>query len=137
MARADHPFARREEKSRLTDLEGLPLGLMLPGYGTRQIVAQAESEDRVWLTPKLTTNSINILRQFVHTGLGVTLLPAFAIAADISEGTLVALPVRSDVLESAEAKVITRTGRNLPTAAFNLLRYLTGQMLAFRTLDTR
>lgn len=137
IAPADHPLARRDEKPHLADLEGLPLGLMLPGYGTRQIVAQAESEDRLWFRPKLTTNSINILRQFVRTGLGVTLLPAFAVAADIAEGALVAVPVRSTVLESAEAKVITRTGRNLPPAAVKLLRYLTGQMLAFRTMDAR
>ena len=73
----------------------------------------------------------------MRTGLGVTLLPAFAVAADIAEGALVAVPVRSTVLESAEAKVITRTGRNLPPAAVKLLRYLTGQMLAFRTMDAR
>ena len=128
-----HPLARRGTAIALSEVQSLPVGLMLPGYGTRQIVAQAEHQERVWLTPKLMTNSINVLRQFVKTGLGVTLLPAFAIAADIAEGSLMALPVQNSILESAEAKVITRTGRNLPPAATHLLRYLTAQMRAFRT----
>jgi DNA-binding transcriptional LysR family regulator len=135
IARADHALALQGLPVSLKEVEGLPVGLMVPGYGTRQIVAQAENQERIWLTPKLTTNSIHVLRQFVRTGLGVTLLPAFAIASDIMDGTLVALPVRNSILEGAEAKVITRTGRNLPPAAVNLLRYLTAQMLAFRALE--
>ncbi len=133
VARADHPMGHRGSPVLLKELERLPVGLMSAGYGTRLIVAQAESQERVWLTPKLTTNSIHVLRQFVRTGLGVTLLPAFAIASDIADGTLVALPVQNSLLEGAEAKVVTRTGRHLPPAAVNLLRYLSAQMLAFRT----
>ncbi|CAN1549768.1 LysR Transcriptional regulator [Rhabdaerophilaceae bacterium] len=133
IAHANHPLALRGIPVSLREVESLPVGLMLPGYGTRQIVAQAENQERIWLTPKLTTNSINVLRQFVRTGLGVTLLPAFAIASDIAQGMLVALPLRNSILEGAEAKIITRTGRKLPPAAVDLLRYLTAQMLAFRS----
>ncbi len=132
-----HRLIDKGQAVTMSDLQALPIGLMRSGYGTRQIVEQAENQEKIWLTPKLTTNSINVLRQFVKSGLGVTLLPAFALATDVSEGSLVALPVRNVFLENAEAKVITRTGRNLPPAATHLLRYLTAQMRAFKTGDTR
>jgi DNA-binding transcriptional LysR family regulator len=128
----DHPLTRRRRPVRLPELADVPLGLMHPSYGTRQIVAMAETSERVVLRPKLVTSSINVLRHFVKSGLGLTLLPAFSIAADLADGSLAALPVDNRLLASSEACVITRLGRELPNAASQLLRYLGAQMRAFQ-----
>ncbi|MGJ5023645.1 LysR family transcriptional regulator [Bradyrhizobium oligotrophicum] len=128
----DHTLAWLGRPLRLRELADHPLGLMHPSYGTRQVVAMAEAADRIALSPKLTTSSINVLRHFVKGGLGLTLLPAFAIAADLADGSLAAVPVDSRPLSSSEACVITRRGRELPHAASHLLRFLSGQMRAFR-----
>jgi DNA-binding transcriptional LysR family regulator len=131
VARPDHPLVLRAAPVTVADLAGLPLGLMQAGYGTRQIVAMAERADKVSLVPKLTTGSITVLRQFVKSGLGVTLLPAFSVTPDLAEGSLAARPIRHAILETAEAQLITRLGRELPDAASQLLRYLIRQMKAF------
>lgn len=128
----DHALARLGRSLRLRELADHPLGLMHPSYGTRQVVAMAEAAERIALSPKLTTSSINVLRHFVRSGLGLTLLPAFAIAADLADGSLAAVPVDNRLLASSEACVITRRGRELPHAASHLLRFLSGQMRAFR-----
>jgi DNA-binding transcriptional LysR family regulator len=135
VARPDHPLVRRGSPVRLRELVGLPLGLMHSTYGTRQIIAMAEASDKIGLSPKLTTGSIGVLRQFIKADMGVTLLPAFSITTDIADGTLVAVPVDNPVLAHTEAQVITRLGRVLPTAASQLLRFLVGQMRAFRDVS--
>ncbi|XUM20457.1 LysR family transcriptional regulator [Bradyrhizobium oligotrophicum S58] len=128
----DHALARLNRPLRLREVADHPLGLMHPSYGTRQIVAMAEAAERIALSPKLTTSSINVLRHFVKGGLGLTLLPAFSIAADLADGSLAAVPVDNRLLSSSEACVITRRGRELPHAASHLLRFLSGQMRAFQ-----
>lgn len=132
IARPDHPLAQAEAIPRLADIAAYPVGLMHAHYGTRQVVRLAETSEKLVIQPKLTTSSINVLRHFARTGLGVTLLPAFSITADISDGELLALPIDNPLLSGTEAQVITRNGRELPAAASHLLRFLIGHMQAFR-----
>ena len=130
--RPDHPLAQRGRPVTLRDIAAEPIGLMHPAYGTRQVVAMAEASEKITLVPKLTTNSISVLRHFVKADMGLTLLPAFSLAADLAEGSLVALPIDNPLVEATEARVVTRLGRELPDAAAALLRFLISQMRAFR-----
>lgn len=132
IAAPDHPLARRGGPIQLREVVGQPIGLMYPSYGTRQIVTMAETSEKIGLSPKLTTSSIHVLRHFVKTGMGLTLLPAFSVTSDLADGSLVALPIDHPLLASTEAQVITRLGRELPHAAGQLLRFLSAQMRAFR-----
>ncbi len=132
----DHPLARQGAPVPLRAVAELPVGLMHARYGTRQIVAMAEMAEKVTLAPVLTTGSIYVLREFVKSGRGVTLLPAFAIASDMAAGELVALPMENPLLLSVEARLITRLGRQLPSAAAQLLRVLIGQLKAFHAAGT-
>jgi DNA-binding transcriptional LysR family regulator len=132
-----HALTARNRPVRLRDLADLPLGLMHPSYGTRQIVAMAEASERIGLAPKLVTNSISVLRHFVKSGMGLTLLPAFSVAADLADRSLSALPVDNALLASTKACVIARLGRELPDGASHLLRFLSSRMRAFRTTGAR
>lgn len=133
VARPDHPLAMAEKPPTLADINAFPIGLMYVNYGTRQVVRLAEAAEKIVIHPALTTSSINVLRHFARTGMGVTLLPAFSIAADLADGGLVARSIDNPMLSSPEAQVINRNGRELPTAASHLLRFLVGHMHAFRT----
>jgi DNA-binding transcriptional LysR family regulator len=130
VARPDHPLVQASQR-RLEDIASYPMALLSPNSGVRQRLALAEAAERIELVPRLTATSISILRHFVMANMGVTLLPAFAISADIAEGALVALPIDNALLQSTEAQVATRIGRRLPEAASQFLRVLTGQMSAF------
>ena len=129
LVRADHPLAARFLSSspapvRLADLAGHRLGTMHPAYGIRQIIAAAERAEGVRLDPVLITGSIGVLKQFVASGIGVTLLPAFCAAQEISAGSLVALPLADPGLDGVEARIVTRLGRQLSPAAGTLLQHL-------------
>ncbi|SEO72678.1 DNA-binding transcriptional regulator, LysR family [Methylobacterium sp. ap11] len=124
LVRADHPLAAHPGPVRLADLAGHRLGTMHPAYGIRQIIAAAERAEGVRLDPVLITGSIGVLKQFVASGIGVTLLPAFCAAQEISAGSLVALPLADPGLDGVEAQIVTRLGRQLSPAAGTLLQHL-------------
>jgi len=116
----------------LADLASRPVALTHSSYGTRQLLGLAEYAAKVKLTPALTSNSINVLKQFVRSGLGVTVLPEFAVTAELESGELHAIPIDDPVLEAAEAHLITRTGRKLSVAANRLVSYCSSLMQAFQ-----
>ncbi|TNC14096.1 LysR family transcriptional regulator [Methylobacterium terricola] len=135
LVRADHPLAAQFPAPsagpvRLADLAGHRLGTMHPAYGIRQIIAAAERAEGVRLDPSLITGSIGVLKQFVVSGTGVTLLPAFCAAQEVTDGILVALPLADPGLDGVEARIVTRLGRQLSPAAGTLLQHLARGMAA-------
>lgn len=129
----DHPLAKMPRHPLFSEVAAYPVALMFGSYGTRQIITLAEQLDKLRLTPKLTTDSISVVKHFVRGGLGVGLLPAFSVTQEIDAGQLVAVPIDHALLAGAEAHIVTRLGRQLPTAANQLLLQLIATMRAFRT----
>jgi DNA-binding transcriptional LysR family regulator len=132
-----HPLTLLKRQPLLRQIGAYPIALMHGSFGTRQIVELAEQMDRIRLVPKLTTDSISVIKHFVRSDLGVSLLPAFAVSQEIDAGQLVALPVDHAVLGGAEAHIVTRLGRQLSTAANQLLLQLISTMRAFRDAKPR
>lgn len=112
----------------LADLAPYPLAMTHSAYGTRQLFNAAMMMEKVWLTPLITTNSFVLLKHFVKSELGFTLIPRFAAATEIDHGELFCLPVDNPLLAGSEAHLITRTGRQLSTAADRLLQYFGNKM---------
>ncbi|MFM0739958.1 LysR family transcriptional regulator [Paraburkholderia xenovorans] len=127
----DHPLARHESVS-IDDLIAYPFALARPGYGTRKIVEQIEAARECRFTVSVETDHLLGLTAFVRAGMGLTLLPAFAIHDDIERGALIALPVRHALMQDVKAQLVSRRGRELPVGALALQRLLSGNMLAFR-----
>ena len=80
--------------------------------------------DKVRLTPTITTNSVAVLKLFAKSNLGFTFLTPISIAPEIAAGELVAIPVENRLLQSPEAHLITRAGRQLSPAANRLIQRL-------------
>lgn len=137
VTRPDHPLTNLQRQPLLKHVAAYPVALMHGSYGTRQIVELAERMDRVDLAPKLTTDSISVIKHFVRGGLGVALLPSFAVSQEIAAGELVALPIDNRIMAAAEAHIVTRLGRQLSPAANQLLLQLVGHMDAFRDARPR
>ena len=131
IAKRDHPMIRKNSPVSLRDVKEQPLGLLHASYGVRQVIAVAEATEKVGLSPVFTTSSFAALGEFVKAGFGVTLLPPFSLATEIASGALAAIPVKSPVLMTPEAHVITRSGRELSNAAKSFLRHVTTQMRSF------
>ncbi|VFR22167.1 Transcriptional regulator, LysR family [plant metagenome] len=127
----DHPL-RREQHLAFAELTRWPIALMNGSYGIRQLLAHVEYTEKTRLNPVLTTNLISVLKAFVATGQGITLLPRFSISHELAAGELFAVPVRHDILERAEVHLITRAGRHLSPAANQFVSHCLQGMSAFR-----
>ncbi|MGY6236055.1 LysR family transcriptional regulator [Burkholderia ambifaria] len=133
MAIVGPDFPRRSHKVlTVQQLATYPLAATHPSYGTRQMMEAVEYAERVRLTPIITTNSFAILKEFVKSGLGISVMPAFAVAAELQAKELFAIEIAHPILENAEAHMVTRVGRKLSVAANKMLQMMTGQMRAFR-----
>ncbi|MET3624765.1 LysR family transcriptional regulator [Burkholderia ambifaria] len=133
MAIVGPDFPRRSHKVlTVQQLATYPLAATHPSYGTRQMMEAVEYAERVRLAPIITTNSFAILKEFVKSGLGISLMPAFAVAAELQAKELFAIEIAHPILENAEAHMVTRVGRKLSVAANKMLQMMTGQMRAFR-----
>lgn len=133
MAIVGPDFPRRSHKVlTVQQLATYPLAATHPSYGTRQMMEAVEYAERVRLAPIITTNSFAILKEFVKSGLGVAVMPAFAVTAELQARELFAIEIAHPILENAEAHMVTRVGRKLSVAANKMLQMMTGQMRAFR-----
>lgn len=132
ITRPGHPLTELKRQPLLRQISAYPVALMHGSYGTRQVIELAEQMERVRLVPKLTTDSISVIKHFVRSDLGVSLLPAFTVAQEIDDGELVAIPVDQAVLGAAEAHIVTRLGRQLSIASNQLLLQLIATMRAFK-----
>jgi len=80
----------------------------------------------------VTTNSISILKQFAKSGLGLVMLPAFAVTTELEAGELHAIEIDHPIMLNAEAHLVTRVGRKLSVASNKMLQIMSSQMRAFR-----
>jgi DNA-binding transcriptional LysR family regulator len=126
------PRVSKQKAMSLQELATYPLAATHPAYGTRQMLQAVEFAEKVRLEPVVTTNSIAILKQFVKSGLGVAVLPAFAVTTELQAGELFAIEINHPILMNAEAHLVTRVGRKLSVASNKMLQLMTSQMRAFR-----
>jgi len=104
---------------------------MPPSFGLVQIVQMLAYTDNVHLRPILTSNSLAVLRRFVLSGNGATLIGAFGARAEVEKGTMVALPVEHALFQSAQSRLLVRSDRPLTTAADTLLQWITERIPMF------
>lgn len=127
MVRPDHPLAGRTSV-KIADLAGERLGVPEKSFRIRQIISSAESEENVFLTPVLTSNSLLLLKAFARSGAGITILPSIAAHSEVEAGVLKAIPIDLPSLKHTGASVITRLGRQLPVGAVRLLQEIEATM---------
>ena len=114
------------------ELATYPIAATHPTYGTRQMLQAVEFAEKIRLEPVVTTNSISLLKQFAMSGLGLAVLPAFAVTTEVEAGTLLAIEIDHPILMKAEAHLVTRVGRKLSVASNKMLQLMSSQMQAFR-----
>ncbi|OHZ00011.1 LysR family transcriptional regulator [Salinicola sp. MIT1003] len=132
----DHTLAREAHPISLQRLGETSMALWNTGHGVRRLVDQAFVQAGLRPQVAMETNSMAVLRRAVVAGMGITLLPRFAVARELAEGSVVAVPVASMLFQNSQAHMITRVGRRQPEASLKLLRHLSAWMQAFRSPDT-
>ncbi|WP_046864349.1 LysR family transcriptional regulator [Microvirga massiliensis] len=106
--------------------------LLSEGHGVRQLVGRVATDCGLALAPVLETTSIDLLREFVGAGLGITYLPRFSVATELARGAVGIVELTDTLLAEASAHLIIRARRRLPVSVEQLVSHLAAEMVAFR-----
>ncbi|BCQ27217.1 LysR family transcriptional regulator (plasmid) [Caballeronia sp. NK8] len=131
LARRDHPLARRGGVATIRDLLDYPLALMPPTFGIGHVVKMLETTDNLAIRPTLTTNSLGALKRFVAAENFMTLIGEFAAYRELASGELTTIPIAHPLFESAQAKLLVKTGRPLAAGPQELLDWILKRMPMF------
>jgi DNA-binding transcriptional LysR family regulator len=128
---ASHPLARRESLT-LAELAAQPMCLPESSFRTRQLLKVAEVTERVSLPPRVTANSLVLLKSLVSSGELLTLLPMLAVSEELERNEFVAVPINSTSLRDTSVHLISRLGRHLTPAPLRLMNALMLYLDAYR-----
>jgi len=122
---------------KLTDLADEKIGLPEEEFRIRQIIREAEQEEGVFLNATMTTNSLDLLSDFVATGRGISILPELGVQRGLMSGELKAIPTNNKQFNETQSFLITRIGRQLPIAAHHLAMSIESYLKnSFDTLES-
>jgi DNA-binding transcriptional LysR family regulator len=127
----DHPLLALPSIS-LAESLAHPCALLIPGHGVRQLVGRVAADCGLALSPAVETPSIDVLRQFVRAGLGITYLPPFAVDAELARSEVGIVRLTDPLLVEASAHIIVRARRRLPVSVEQLVGHIAREMVAFQ-----
>lgn len=116
----------------ISSLAAMQSAVLSSGSGIGAMVREVEARYGVRLNRAMDANSLVAVRDFVREGLGVTVLPAFVVAQEIADGTIVGLPLDAPEFAQGEVSLIARAGRRLPEVAMKLANHAIRSMQAFQ-----
>jgi DNA-binding transcriptional LysR family regulator len=123
---------RSETEISIEQLGGQPCGLLSRNFSARRLIDDAERAAGVRLHVAMETNSLYALRRFVSEGLGVTILPDFAMELDVARGEVRHLAVVNSSLNGIAVRaLVSEFGRDDP-ATVKLLQIMRTEMTLFR-----
>ena len=125
-----HPLANRASV-RLADLAEYRVATLHPSFGTRQILDRALIEAGVRIDALLTINSIEMLKAFVARGLGISVMPRFAVAREQDGEELMIVAIDNDALRESHLALCWRKERSLGAAADTLRAYIERELPIF------
>ncbi len=123
---ADHPGAVP-----MSALRGESLALIHNSTGMGQLAVMVAQLEHVELHPKLSTNSVAVLTNFVKSGIGVAFMPELTVVDELKRGSIRRLPLANHALRDARARIISHKGRELTVAALACLDHLHRSMRFF------
>ncbi len=107
VVRPGHPLAA-QGGTRLVDVAQFPLVLAEPAMTLRMIVDQALARLPGGTAPRIETNSIELMKQYVRRGEAVAFLNPIDVSEDVAAGTLVYLPLQDRNLQPQPLRLVAR-----------------------------
>jgi DNA-binding transcriptional LysR family regulator len=126
VASPDHPLAKKKGL-RLADLDGQPFIAFERDIPTRKLVDRLLRRARAAVTYVMELDNIETIKRSVEAGIGVSLLPAPALSAEVRARTLVMRRLAESPIERPIG-VIYRRSRELSPAARVFLQLLTREL---------
>jgi LysR family transcriptional regulator, transcriptional activator of the cysJI operon len=126
VAPPDHPLARRRSLP-LAALDGQPFIAFDRDIPTRRLIDRVLRARRVAVTVVMELDNIETIKRSVEAGLGLSILPAPALASEVRARSLVARRPADGKIERAIG-AIRRRGREPSSAARAFLASLTAEL---------
>lgn len=129
--RSDHPLADPSLSLTLAGALKYPYAMMGAEYGLRRYISLIEFQHKVSFDVVMTTNSLQILKQFILSGAGVALISSPGLwDRKIQENTCMK-SITDVILPTPEFCLITRKNRPLPTAVQHLIEAIKNHLPVF------
>lgn len=120
------------EQVELRDVAMLPLALPDRDFGVRQLLDRAAATGGFQLTPALSSNVFETLRDFVRLGAGVAILPMRAVWHREGIEDLKIIPLAGAAFRDATIDVIVLRKRRLPRVVKTFVDHLIEEISATR-----
>jgi DNA-binding transcriptional LysR family regulator len=98
----------------LRELAGLRLAVPDAGFGVRRILDRACAREGVQITPVLSSNVFETLRDYVRCGAGAAILPMRAVARQAQAGEMKAITIADAAFRETTLDIIVLRKRRLP-----------------------
>jgi DNA-binding transcriptional LysR family regulator len=119
----EHPLAGRSTLT-IEEVAPYPVVLNASSFTTRTLVDRAAARARRPLRIVIETNSIEGMKSFAKSGLGIIFLPAFVVERERRSGELVTIPMSDREFRELKLFVLTKQSRSLSPAGNRLLSTL-------------
>ncbi|WP_191600577.1 LysR family transcriptional regulator [Marinomonas algicola] len=123
-----HALTKQQAPVTFHSVAEYPFALLDKSTGMGRLVTLVEELNHLKLTPRLRTNSVAALKNFVMSGLGITFMPLLTVRDEIEQGKIVVIPIKSSILSQAKVQVLSIESRELTLAAQALLSHLSETM---------
>lgn len=123
IAHPDHPITHYDGLVEIQNIVQYRVALPRVSHGIRQMVGVVEEDTGISLDPVMVCNNLMMLKTYARDG-GLTLLPSFMVQKEVSENTLVALPLHHARFSDTETHIVTRLGRQLGSGVNKLLQQI-------------
>ena len=128
---ARHPLARAKVIT-LRDAAAYPVALTTKASRSRFLIEEACRKAGVSLSPVLESNSIELLTSIIERGHALSFLLRLSAVDRIEAGAIVAVPVRSELMNRGTIDVLTRASRKLAPAGEEFVAFLDKELRSYR-----
>lgn len=118
----------RQKTVQLSQIIDVPMVLARPGTSLRTMINLTLAPLHIPAEPVVETNSMELLKQLVKTGNGITFMNPLDVYTDCKNGDLVFLPIADAHVRNQTLRLLTRTRANLDATAAMFVEYLTGTL---------
>ncbi|SFU08897.1 LysR family transcriptional regulator [Pseudomonas marincola] len=127
----EHPLADITTPVPMSALRNESLALIHSSTGMGQLAVIVAQLEHMQLQPKMRTNSVAVLVNFVKSGIGVAFMPELTVSQEIEAGTIKRCSLANRALRDARARIVSHKGRELTVASKACLDHLQQGMRFF------
>jgi len=124
--------AHLKEPVVIKNLIEAPCAILNKGLGIGTLLNKVEGLHDIHFNTVVKTNSIALLKNFVRENMGITFLPKFVVAREIHDKQMIAKSIDLPEMNSGEAHLISRQGRNLPEVVSKIAIHLQEHMTTYQ-----